>query len=656
MDENKINLKDWVNKMVDGNVSTTKDGDAYVKVPELEYESVFVLAKYLNTALQGDNVKVLIVGVDEDGAYGKIESINSRSRKAYVGVLAKEDDKYLLIPHDSKIYIKIYVNKETIDNEDLILGKKVAVEVLEWRDDGTAYGVIVKNLGTPGENNAEMLAYAIERGFSDEHKRNTQEEADLIKANGISDKDFVGRRDMRGILTFTIDPADAKDFDDAISYQILPNGNLEVGVHIADVSYYVKPGSSLDAEAIERETSVYLVDRCVPMLPEVLSNDLCSLVEGENRLVMSAIFELDTEANILNEWFGRCVIKSNKRFTYEEAQQSMDNGLLGKEGLYSTELNNLNRLAKIMYRKRLEAGALVLDSEEVKFKLDENGKPVDVYIKTRQDVHKLIEEFMLLANRKVSEFITNSQKENNPEIKKPICIYRIHDKPDSDKMHDLNLFIKALGERVTFKDGVIPTQDINNLLAKFEGRPEKDLLTSKVTRAMQKAIYSVDNVGHYGLAFEYYTHFTSPIRRYPDVLAHRLLQGILDGNYPKEEYRVELMKLCAHASLREKEASDAERGSIKYKQVEYMQDRVGQKFIGVVSGVAKFGIYVEEERTKCEGFIRLRDLGDDFFNYNDKTQSIIGERTGKEFRIGDKINIQVTEANLELRQLNYKIV
>lgn len=629
-----------------GTVAITKDTDAYVRVPELDYQSIFVSNIHMDTALQGDKVEVEVIGKDAEGKmFGKIINIESRGKRAHAGMLKEENGVYVLVPHDKKTYINILIKKEMAMGAEP--GMKVAAEITEWKDQREMpWGRVIKVLGRPGENNAEMLAYAIERGFDDQHTGAVAEEAKAIQKKGIVPEDLIGRKDFRETLTFTIDPADAQDFDDAISFKYLDDGKYEVGIHIADVSYYVAPGTHLDEEAIERETSVYLVDRCIPMLPEELSNDLCSLVEGKDRLVMSAVFVMDDEANVHSEWYGRSVIHSAKRFTYENAQESMNTG-----GIHSKELNILNAMAKKMTVARFENGALSLDSEEVKFKLDEKGKPVDVYIKVRGDTNKMIEELMLLANKKVSEFITNSQT-----LKHPVCVYRIHDKPDAEKMHDLDLFIRALGYKVRFIDGAIPSQDLNELLKKVEGKPEKDLLQTNITRSMQKAVYSTNNVGHYGLAFKYYSHFTSPIRRYPDVLTHRLLNRILQKDMPTEQELSPLEKICAHASSREKEAADAERGSIKYKQVEYMSDRIGQEFVGVVSGVSKWGIFVEEKKSKCEGMIRLRDLGDDFYTYDEKNQRVFGERGGKEWKIGDLLQIKVKSADLETRQIDYQII
>ncbi len=636
-------------------VSTKKEG--YVKLQEegtpeeLVGVSIFVSHDDLATALHGDKVEVEVLGKKGDGGYiGKVVSVTSRSKKAYAGIIEEDHGMYFLVPQDKRMYTDIIIAKDKLDGAEP--GMKVVANITFWEDQKKSpQGEVIAVLGKPGENNAEMLAYALERGFSHEHPAGVSEEAATIKQRGITEEDKAGRRDFRDTIVFTIDPADAKDFDDAISYKELDNGHLEVGIHIADVSFYVKPGSALDAEAVERETSVYLVDRCIPMLPEVLSNDLCSLVEAEDRLVMSAVFELDDEGTIYSEWFGRALIKSNKRFTYENAQESLDN----ESGLYHRELTRLNKLAKKFYAGRLRDGALVLETEEVKFKLDEKGVPIDVYIKHRGDTHKMIEELMLLANKKVSEFITKKQEDAQGEGNS-ICIYRVHDRPDPERMHDLDLFIRSIGEHVKFIDGTIPTQDLNALLQRMEGRPEKELLQQNITRSMAKAIYSTKNIGHYGLAFSFYSHFTSPIRRYPDTLLHRLLARVLVNDYPKPEEKSYFDKLCVLASAREKDASDAERGSIKYKQVEYMSSRIGLEFDGTVSGVSQSGIFVEEKKSKCEGMIRLRDLGEDFFIYDQKNARVFGERSGIEYRIGATVRIKVKETNLDIRSIDYILV
>jgi ribonuclease R len=579
-----------------------------------------------------------------------VTKIVDRARQGYAGVLEEENGMFFLLPDDKKMYTDILIpNNERMNAE---VGMKVIAQITNWTDPKKApIGKVSTVLGHPGDNDAEMLAYALERGFSDEHQVEVQQEADEIKARGIKQSDKDGRRDFREVPTFTIDPIDAKDFDDAISFKTLPDGKYEVGIHIADVSYYVRPDRPLDDEAVARETSVYLVDRCIPMLPEVLSNDLCSLVQGEDRLVMSCVLTLDDEGNVHDEWYGRALINSHRRYSYEDAQKTLDE----KQGDFYAELNTLNIIAKKLHKARYDNGALSLETQEVKFKLDEKGVPVDVYLKERGDTHKLVEEYMLLANKYVSKFITKKQEEKNGEGN-AICVYRIHDKPDPDRMHDLDLYIRGLGYHVKFIDGLIPSTDLNELLEKMGDRPEKALLQVHITRAMAKAIYSTKNVGHYGLAFDYYSHFTSPIRRYPDVLTHRLLMRVLEGDYPMEQERGFYENLCLRASRREKEASDAERGSIKYKQVEYMSYRVGQEFSGMVTGVTEWGIYVEEKTSKCEGMIRLRDLGDDFYNFDQKGGRVFGERTGIEWKIGTPVKIKVKSADLDMRVIDYTLV
>ncbi len=644
-------------KLFTGPISLTTKKDGYVRVAELEKEgSIFVDHSHLHTALQGDMVEVELLGKKknvkgEDELYGSVTQIIERGKKGYAGIIEEENGIYFLVPDDKKMYTDVIIPENA--RKDAKTGMKVIVAITNWTDaKKSPIGEVVTILGKPGDNDAEMLAYAFERGFSDVHNDAVTKEANEIKKKGITEEDKKNRRDFRNVPTFTIDPVDAKDFDDAISFQKLENGKYEVGIHIADVSYYVRPGMHLDEEGIARETSVYLVDRCIPMLPEVLSNDLCSLVQGEDRLVMSAVFEIDDDGIVHNEWYGRALINSHRRYSYEDAQTTLDT----KKGDFFEELNILNTVAKKMNKARFDNGALQIETDEVKFKLDEKGVPIDVYVKERGDTNKLIEEFMLLANKYVSKFITKKQEEKNGEGK-AICIYRIHDKPDPDRMHDLDLYIRGLGYHVRFIDGLIPSQDLNALLAKIGDRPEKSLLQVHITRSMAKAIYSTKNVGHYGLAFDYYSHFTSPIRRYPDVLTHRLLMRVIEGDYPKESERGIFERLCVQASRREKEASDAERGSIKYKQVEYMSYRIGQEFDGMVSGVSEWGIFVEEKKSRCEGMIRLRDLGgEDFYNYDQKGMRVFGERTGVEYKIGTPVKIKVKNANLDIRVIDYSLV
>lgn len=660
-------------KLIHGRITLSSKGDGYVRLLEHhekldeafdKNESIFIDREHLNCAFHGDMVEVEVLGKrkkeksDEDIFYGKVTEILERAKYAHAGRLEEENGMYFLVPDDKKTYIDFIIAKD--DAMGAEVGDKVVAEITKWEDPKRSpFARVVRVLGKPGENDAEMLAFALERGFASEPSPEVQAEAKAIHERGITEEDKIinedginGRRDFREILTMTIDPADAKDFDDAISFRELANGNYEVGVHIADVSHYLKEDTKMNEEAVFRETSVYLVDRTIPMLPEVLSNDLCSLVEGQDRLTMSTVFEMDKDAQVKNEWFGRGIIKSAKRFTYEEALESIKD----ESKLYHKELFILNEIAKKLDQEKVNNGALVIDSEEVKFKLDENGVPIDVYTKELTEANQLIEELMLLANRRVSKFIYDEQVRTNSPI---ISIYRIHDTPDSEKMHELDLFIRSIGEKVRFMDGLIPSQELNKLMEKLkreDREAEKDLLSLHIARSMQKAIYSTQNVGHYGLAFPFYSHFTSPIRRYPDIMLHRILTRVLKKDFPKAEEKPFFDRMCDLASKREKEAQDAERGSVKYKQVEYMSYRTGQIFDGIVSGVSQWGIYVEEAKSKSEGMVRLRDLGDDFYIYDEKKSRIFGENSGVQFRIGDRIKIKVKSTNLDLKQIDYELI
>ncbi len=462
----------------------------------------------------------------------------------------------------------------------------------------------------------------------------------------ITDEEIGKRRDMRAITTFTIDPDNAKDFDDALSLRKLENGNWEVGVHIADVAHYLKPGSTLDQEAVKRATSVYLVDRVVPMLPEVLSNGLCSLRPNEEKLCFSAIFELDNEAHIKNEWFGRTVILSDRRFTYEEAQEIIE----GADGDFKPEILELDRLSKLLRKERFKDGSLDFSTEEVKFRLDENGKPLGVYTKVMKDANKLIEDFMLLANRRVARFIAK------PSSGKPkTFVYRIHDLPNEQKLAELRNFVGHLGYEIpALEPGGNAKRELNKLLQQVDGKGEADSVRQLAIRTMAKAEYSVNNIGHFGLAFEYYSHFTSPIRRYPDVMVHRLLADYLEGK--PSANAGEYQKLCKHSSMLERKAAEAERSSIKYKQVEFLVERIGEHFTGTVTGITGWGMYVEINDNKCEGMISLKGISHDNFHFDEEAYAIIGNRTGERFTLGDQVEIKVVGANLEKKQLDFTLV
>ncbi|MBP6858000.1 MAG: ribonuclease R [Candidatus Pacebacteria bacterium] len=636
-----------VGAQFEGSINISTKGVGYVKVRDLGI-SIEVPRESLNRAFHGDTVLVEVTSLPPaENPKGKVIDIPRRAKVGYSGTLSFEQGSHCIVTNDGRMYTPIIIPEDKLSGAKA--GDKVFCSITDWPDPmNTPSGEITRVLGKPLENNAEMLSLALEKGFDDTYPPAVEEEAKAIHEKGITEEEINNRRDFRKITTFTIDPADAKDFDDAISVQFLENGNTEVGIHIADVSHYVTPGTALDAEAYRRATSVYLVDRTIPMLPEVLSNELCSLNPDIDRLTMSAVFEITPKFEVVNEWFGKTVIHSHYRFTYENAQEVLDK----KEGSFLKELQAALAIAQDLEKKRFESGALSLDSAEVKFILDETGHPTGVYTKVRGQTHHMIEELMLLANKKVAKFIAT--RDNNAQ---EIFMYRIHDKPDLDRMNDLHLFLKRLGHTLPLdKDGLIPSRALNDLLISLEGKPEKETVQISIIRSMAKAIYSTKNIGHYGLAFEYYTHFTSPIRRYPDLVVHRLLESYLHNETVGKETWASYEKIAAHSSTREKEAADAERASIKYKQTEYMADRIGQQFDGSVTGISMNGIFVEEKESKCEGMIRLRDLGNDYYEYNEKELAIVGKRTGKKFVIGDKVKIKVASADITKKMIDYKLV
>ncbi len=643
-EKGKFKLKELQNFII-GTVDMTADGSAYI-VPEDEFEKdVFVAPRKLKNALHGDTVKAYVFakksGRKNDG---EVVEIIKRAKSDFTGVIKISDRFAFVIADDKKMMHDIFV--PLADTHDAKNGQRVLVTLSDWPESAkNPIGIVKHVLGNQGENNTEMNAILAQYGFPLEFPPQVEREANAIPEE-IPAAEIAKRKDFRNILTFTIDPADAKDFDDAISYQKLPNGNHEIGVHIADVSHYVIQGTELDKEAYSRATSVYLVDRVIPMLPERLSNGVCSLRPNEDKLCFAAVFELDEQANIQNEWYGRTVIHSDRRFSYEEAQEVIEN----KAGDYAQEILKLNELAYILRDRKFKNGAISFESTEVKFKLDESGKPIGVYVKERKDAHKLIEDYMLLANRKVAEFIAKKTKGKD----KLTFVYRVHDSPNMETLNTFATFASRFGYKINTKSDKEIAKSLNNLMADVEGKKEQNILTSLAIRSMAKAIYSTKKTSHYGLAFEYYTHFTSPIRRYPDVMAHRLLQTYLDGGKSADMEFYEVASV--HSSAMEKRAADAERASIKYKQAEYLENNIGTEYKGIISGVTEWGMYVEIEENKCEGMIRLRDISDDFYVLDEKNYCIVGQRKKKKYQLGDEVMIRVKKVDLSKRQIDFTLI
>lgn len=615
-------------------------------IPEDGGSPVFVAERNSGRAMDGDKVKVQLFakrkGAEPEGEV--VEILESKER-TFVGKLQVTKGFAFLITENKTLANDIFIPKEKLKGGKN--GDKAIVRITEWPEYAkNPQGEVIDILGVAGQNTAEMHAILAEFGLPYKYPSNVEKAADKI-SEIISEEDLEGREDFRDVLTFTIDPKDAKDFDDALSARKLENGNWEVGVHIADVTHYVKAGGMIDKEAQSRATSVYLVDRTIPMLPERLCNQICSLRPNEEKLCFSAIFELNANAEIQQSRICRTIIKSTRRFTYEEAQQVIETG----EGDCKEAILALNELAKKLREERFKNGAINFDRYEVKFEIDETGRPVSVYFKVSKDANKLIEEFMLLANRTVAEFIGRPPKGKA----KKVFVYRIHELPDPDKMENFASFIRRFGYKLK-TDGKKSdvSKSINKLLDNVQGRPEENLIETVAIRAMQKAKYSTDNIGHYGLAFDYYTHFTSPIRRYPDMMVHRLLERYLAGGRSVIKNKYE--EICEHCSSMEQVAANAERASIKYKQVEFMSDKLGMVFDGVISGVTEWGLYVELNENKCEGLVPIRDLDDDYYEFDEKNYCLIGRRKKQQYRLGDPITIKVAQANLERKQLDFLLV
>ncbi|WP_113925268.1 ribonuclease R [Cognataquiflexum aquatile] len=629
-------------EFIEGEVDFVNPRFAFIK-PDPKHgleEDVLIKEADLKHALDGDRVRIMVYPVK--GSTGRLEGkvleIVSRSRDEFVGRVEISPRFAFVVPDFKKMHYDIFVHRGDLGGAEH--NQKVVVKLSDWReDDKNPTGKVTRVLGKAGEHEVEIHSIMAEFGLPFEYPKEVEDEANLIPEE-ISPEEIKNRRDMRDIPTFTIDPADAKDFDDAISYRVLENGNLEIGVHIADVTHYVKPKTKLEKEAYERATSVYLVDRTIPMLPERLSNGLCSLRPNEDKLTFSCVFEMDENADVLNTWIGRTVTHSDRRFAYEEGQENIDK----QEGDFYLELTLLNDLAKKLRKRRFDKGAVNFETVEVKFKLDEKGKPLGLFVKERKDIHKLIEEFMLLANRTVAEFVFNKNKG------KDTFVYRIHDHPDAERLETFANFAKKFGHEMKIGEGTRISMALNKLMEEILGKPEQNVLEQLAIRSMAKAKYTTEAKGHFGLAFQHYTHFTSPIRRYPDMMVHRLLQHYLDGGKSPEAETWE--DKCLHSSEREKRAADSERASIKYKQVEFMSLAEEKDYDGIVTGVTEWGVFVEITETKCEGMIRVQDMKDDYYQFDEKNMRLIGTRNKKMITLGEKVMVRVVATDIDRRTID----
>lgn len=614
---------------------------AYVVLAgDKEQEDVWVAKEDLMGAMDDDEVKVVLKS-KRHGKHpeGRVVEILTRNRDEFVGRVEMSTRYGFVIPDFKKMFHDIYVHRNDLKGAQH--NDKVIVKITQWPErDKKPEGIVTRVLGKAGEHNAEIHSIIAEFGLPLEFPENVEADAETI-SDKITDAEIKKRKDFREITTFTIDPFDAKDFDDALSLRTLPNGNFEVGIHIADVTHYVDPKSILEEEAQDRATSVYLVDRTIPMLPERLSNGLCSLRPEEEKLTFSAVFELDVEGEIKKEWFGKTIIYSDRRFTYEEAQERLESG----EGDFHEEIKQLDVLAKKLKAKRFKAGAVNFETVEVKFKLDENGKPLGVIPKERKDAHMLIEEFMLLANKKVAEFVYKKGTETHPMT----FVYRTHDNPDPEKIDTFAKFAQRFGHQMSLEQGGI-SKSLNKLINTIEGKPEQNVLQQLAIRTMAKAVYTTEPKGHFGLAFAHYSHFTSPIRRYPDMMVHRLLQHYLNKGKAADKEHYE--DLCLHSSDREKRAANAERASIKYKQVEFMSMMEDKAFAGIVSGVTEWGIFIEITETKCEGMVRMTDMTDDYYEFDEQNYRVIGKRNKRMISLGDNVYVRVKATDIDRRTID----
>lgn len=632
----------------EGIIDVVSTGAAYVMDENYE-DDIYIAPANVKNALHGDRVKVFLYARRKNKRLeGEVVEILERARTEFAGTLQVSSKFAFLIPDSNKMHTDIFIPLKNLNGAKD--GDKVIGKITEWTADArNPVGEVTRILGRPGENDAEMDAILVEYGFPLSFPAEVEREAERIP-DLIPKSEIRKRKDFRAITTFTIDPADAKDFDDALSFRQLDNNRFEIGVHIADVTHYVPENSALDKEAYHRATSVYLVDRVIPMLPEKLSNQVCSLRPHEDKLCYSAVFEIDADGKVFKEWFGRTVIHSDRRFTYEEAQQVIETGI----GDFAYELGIMNRIAKKLRAERFRKGAISFDKVEVKFRLDEKGNPIGVFLKEYKDANKLIEEFMLLANRSVAELIgkPGKQKEKKSLQVRPF-VYRVHDAPPSDKIEDFARFASRFGYKVKTGNEKEIAHSLNQLMKDISGKKEQNVLEQLAVRSMSKAKYTTENIGHYGLAFDYYSHFTSPIRRYPDMMVHRLLTAYLHNQKPPAADELEIK--CRHSTELEIRAAEAERSSVKFKQVQYLTGKEGQEFDAIISGVTEWGIFVELIDNKCEGLIRLRDIGNDFYEFDEKNYCIRGVRSRRVFQLGDEVKVILKKTDLEKKQIDFML-
>ncbi len=631
------------NGLVEGTIELTARGAGFV-VTDDEESDVFIAPQNLGQALNGDRVRVRIFKRGKTRNEGEVISVLEREKSQYVGTIELHDKFAFLIPDNLKAGTDIYISKEKLNGAKN--GDKALVKITVWpKTSDNPYGEVVEVLGKPGSNDTEMISILCNHGIDYKFPQAVLAEAEGVGMD-LDEKEILTRRDMRDVTTFTIDPVDAKDFDDALSFRRMENGHIELGVHIADVSHYVRPGSAMDTEALKRSNSVYLVDRVVPMLPEQLSNMACSLRPNEDKYSFSVVFEMDDAGVVHNQWFGKTVIHSNRRFSYEQAQEIIE----GKDGDFKEEILILDKIAKILRKSRLKHGALSIESEEMRFRLNDEGHPVEVIIKTSKDAHKLIEEFMLLANKYVAKFVAAPKKGRDTVP----FIFRVHDRPDAAKIALFNVFIEKFGYKVDARQPDKIAQNMNTLLDEIRHTPEYSLIQTMAIRSMAKATYETDNIGHYGLAFDFYTHFTSPIRRYADLVVHRILQEELTTK--KHRYGKELADVCKRISRMERKAVEAERESTKYFQTVFVKDHVGEVFTGIISGIAEFGLFVRMDGNQCEGMVPMTEIPGDRYYFDADKYRIIGSRFKKEYNFGDKVTVRISEVHTRKRQIDLELL